>query len=146
MSELNRRETTLFLNRVPLFQNLGKSQLRSLAGSMTLRHFAAGEKLVTQGKGGIGLFVVLSGKAEAIHTRADGTDAVVNTFGPTDFFGELAMLNDEPRTASVVALEDTECLILVRWDFLGKLKRDPKMAGVISEELVKRLQKAMYVL
>jgi CRP/FNR family cyclic AMP-dependent transcriptional regulator len=140
------KRTATFLAQVPLFRNLNKGQLQSLAKSVAPRHYAAGEELVTQGKGGIGLFVVVSGKAEAVHTRLDGTRVVVNTFGPTDFFGELAMLNDEPRTASVVALEDTECLVLVRWEFLGKLRQDGEMASVILQELATRFQRAMSVL
>jgi CRP/FNR family transcriptional regulator len=144
MSE--KEKTVEFLARVPLFQNLNRRQLQGLANSLTSRHYAAGDEIVTQGKGGIGLFVIASGKAEAIHVRADGSKAVVNTFGPADFFGELAVLNDEPRTASVVATEDTECLVLTRWELLGKLELDGKMATVILIELAKRFQRALAVL
>jgi len=139
-------ETTRFLAKVPLFQNLKKVQLQSLAKSVVPREYAAGEEIVTQGEGGIGLFVVVSGQAEAIHTRGDGTKVVVNTFGSTDFFGELAVLNDEPRTASVVAKEETKCLVLTRWELLGKLKVDGEMAVVILQELVKRFQRTLGVL
>jgi CRP/FNR family transcriptional regulator len=140
------RDMAAFLTKVPLFRNLNNGQLQGLAKTMTPRHYMPGEELVRQGEGGIGLFVVVSGKVEAVHTRQDGTRVIVNTFGPTDFFGELAMLNDEPRTASVVALEDTECLVLVRWAFLGKLRQDGEMASVILQELAKRFQKAMSAL
>jgi len=71
---------------------------------------------------------------------------VVNTFGPTDFFGELALLDDGLRTASVVATEATQCLVLTRWDFLGVLKQDVDMAIVILEELAKRFRVALDVL
>jgi CRP/FNR family cyclic AMP-dependent transcriptional regulator len=140
------QETAEFLARVPLFRSLSRTQLESLAKSLVSRQYAPGEEIVTQGKGGIGLFIVVSGKAEAIHMRTDGTKAVVNTFGSADFFGELAMLNDEPRTATVVALEDTECLVLTRWEFLAKLELDGKMATVILKELAQRFQRAMAVL
>lgn len=146
MSEFKFKKTVTFLSQVPLFRNLDKRQLQSLARSMTPRRYAAGEELLRQGKGGIGLFVVVSGKAEAVHTRIDGTRVVVNTFGPTDFFGELAVLNDEPRTASVVALEDTECLVLVQWEFLGKLQINRGMATAILQEQARRFQRAMAVL
>ena len=71
---------------------------------------------------------------------------VVNTFGPADFFGELAMLNDEPRTASVYATAETVCLVLTRWEFLGKIKADPEMAVTVLGELAKRFQKALGLL
>jgi CRP/FNR family transcriptional regulator len=144
MSELTR--TVTFLTQVPLFRYLDKRQLRGMARAMTPRRYAAGEVILRQGRGGIGLFVVVSGKAEAVHALADGTQVVVNTFGPTDYFGELAMLNDEPRTASVVAVENTECLVLVRWNFLGKLRRNRGMATRILQEQVRRFQKALSVL
>ena len=75
----------------------------------------AGQAIVTQGLGGEGFFVVVSGRAEAIRQRADGAKLVVNTFGPTDFFGELALLDDGLRTATVVTTEPTKCLVLTRW-------------------------------
>ncbi len=74
---------------------------------------------MTQDRGGEGFFIVVSGGARAIRQRSDGTQAVVNTFGPTDFFGELALLDDGLRTATVVTTEATKCLVLTRWDFLG---------------------------
>jgi len=146
MNQFKSNKTATFLAQVPLFRNLDKRQLQSLARSMTPRRYTAGEELVRQGKGGIALYVVVSGKAEAVHSRADGTTVVVNTFGPTDYFGELAMLNDEPRTASVVAIEDTECLVLVRWDFLGKLQRNRGMAIAILQEQSRRFQRALSIL
>jgi CRP-like cAMP-binding protein len=71
---------------------------------------------------------------------------VVNTFGPTDFFGELALLDDEPRTASVVATEETECLVLSQWEFFGSLREDPDMAIEILQELATRFRRALNVL
>jgi CRP/FNR family cyclic AMP-dependent transcriptional regulator len=146
MPKLTLGKTVTFLSQVPLFRNLNKGQLQGLAKSMVRRRYAAGEVLVRQGNGGIALFIVVSGKAEAVHTRVNGTQVVVNTFGPTDFFGELAMLRNEPRTASVVALEDTECLVLVQWEFMGKLARNAKMATVILQEQSRRFQRALSVL
>lgn len=140
------RDVTSFLAQVPLFRSLSRRQLGSLANVVIRRQFKAGEVMVEQGQGGIGLFILVSGRAEAVHKRPDGTEAVVNTFGPTDFFGELAVLNDEPRTASVVATEQTECLVLVQWEFLPKLQKDGEMATAILQELARRFQRALAVL
>ena len=142
----NVKETVGFLNRVPLFQGLKRRQLERLAKKFVPREYAAGEAIVTQDKGGEGFFIVTSGQAEAIRERADGTKVVVNTFGPTDFFGEIALLDDGLRTASVVTTEATQCLALTRWDFLGVLKEDVDMAIVILEELAKRFRLALDVL
>ena len=140
------KKTVDFLNRVPLFRGLKQRQLERLAEKFVPREYTAGEAIVTQGKGGEGFFIIESGKAEAIRERADGTRVVVNTFGPTDFFGELALLDDGLRTASVVATEATRCLALTRWDFRAVLKEDVDMAIAILEELAKRFRLALDVL
>jgi CRP-like cAMP-binding protein len=140
------QDDTQFLAQVPLFHGLSTRQLKGIAQTTTRRTYAEGEEIVRQGDAGIGLYVILSGEAKAVHTRPDGEGVVVNTFGITDFFGELAMLSEEPRTASVVAETETECMVLTRWEFLGKLKADPEMAVVILQELAKRFQKALGVL
>ena len=140
------KETVGFLNRVPLFRGLKKRQLERLAKRFVQRKYVRGEAIVTQDKGGEGFFVVVSGQAEAIRERADGTRVVVNTFGPTDFLGELALLDEGPRTASVVTTEATECLVLTRWDFLGVLREDVDMAITILDELDRRFRMALDVL
>ncbi len=139
----NAKDTAQFLERVPLFQNLNHRQIQILARRMVEREFPAGATIVTQGQGGEGLFIVALGKAEAIRERRDGERVTVNVFGPTDFFGELALLDDGPRTASVVAVEPTRCLVLSRWDFLAEVSRDAEMAVLILQELAKRFRLAL---
>jgi CRP/FNR family cyclic AMP-dependent transcriptional regulator len=140
------KEMVTFLSRVPMFKGFKEAQLRRLGGRFVRRSYAPGTDIVTQGKGGAGLFIIVSGRAEAVLVRTDGSKAVVNTFGPTDYFGELALLDDEPRTASVVALEETECLVLSQWEFLGALRDDAEMAIVILQEMTRRFRRALQVL
>ena len=140
------RDRVRFLTKVPLFENLKEKQLRRLAMRFVSRQYEPGQDIVTQGKGGAGLFILVSGAAEAIRVRSDGSKAVVNTFGPTDFFGELALLDDQPRTASVVTTEETECLVLSQWEFLGALREDPEMSIEVLRELAWRFRQALDVL
>lgn len=140
------RDRVRFLTKVPLFENLKEKQLRRLAMRFVSRQYEPGQDIVTQGKGGAGLFILVSGAAEAIRVRSDGSKAVVNTFGPTDFFGELALLDDQPRTASVVTTEETECLVLSQWEFLGALREDPEMSIEVLQELAWRFRQALDVL
>jgi CRP/FNR family cyclic AMP-dependent transcriptional regulator len=140
------KRTVDFLNRVPLFQSLKKRQLEKLAQKFVTREYTAGKAIVTQGKGGEGFFVIESGGAEVIRERTDGEKVVVNTFGPTDFFGEIALLDDGLRTASVITTEATRCLVLTRWDFLAVLNDDAEIAITILEELAKRFRAALDVL
>ncbi len=142
MSDL--KQTTGFLQKVPLFQSLNNRQLELLAKRMVERQYNSEQPIVTQDQGGEGFFVIVSGKAQALRQRSDGVQVPVNSFGPTDFFGELALLDDGMRTASVIASEPTQCLVLTRWDFLSALREsDVEMAIVILEELAKRFRRAL---
>jgi len=132
---------TRFLSTVPMFQGLQERQLQRLGKRFTERAYAAGESIVTQGTLGIGLFVIEKGKADAIRQFPDGTSHVVNQFGPTEFFGELSLLDDAPRTASVVATEATQCLVLTQLDFNSVLHEDADSPIIMLKELAKRLRR-----
>ena len=137
------KQTAKFLDNVPLFNGLNGRQLEHIAKRFVGRDYAAGQTIVIQGSGGEGFFVVQSGHAEAVLERTDGSKSVMNTFGPTHFFGELALLDDGLRTASVIATEPTHCLVLTRWDFLAALREDAEMAIVILQELARRFRQAL---
>lgn len=137
------REIAGFIKNVPMFHGLKNRQLENLAKRMTERNYKQGDVIVEQGRGGEGFFIVTAGKAEALRRRADGDNLVVNTFGPMDFFGELALLDDGPRTATIVATEPTKCLVLVRWDFLAVLRDDAEMAVEILMEMARRFRVAL---
>jgi CRP/FNR family transcriptional regulator, cyclic AMP receptor protein len=136
----NLKETVTFLEKVSFFGGLKKRQLENLAKRMVSRSYRKGDPIVVQGQGGEGFFIVTSGKAEAIRRRADGDNLVVNEFSTGDFFGELALLDDGPRTATITATEETTCLVLVRWDFLSLLREDADMAVEILLELARRFR------
>jgi len=132
-----------FLVTIPLFHGLNNKQLKQLANRFVPRSYEAGKNIVTQGKGGEGMFVMISGRAEAVVESSDGTKTQVNEFVSRDFFGEVAMLDDGPRTASVIATEETECLVLTRSDFIALMKNDAEMAIEITVALAKRLRRVV---
>jgi len=136
-------EIIAFLERVPLFDGLKTRQLEQFAERFVERTYSAGTEIVTQGHGGEGFFILVSGAAEIIRELSDGEKVVVNKIGPTDFFGELALLDDGVRTATVKATVDSVCLVLTRWDFLGVLKKDADMAIHILTVLAKRFRRAL---
>lgn len=143
---VNVEKTIASLSGVPLFRGLKKRQLEHLAQRFVAREYAPGEAIVTQGTGGEGIFIIVSGQAEAVREQLDGCKVVLNTFVPTDFFGELALLDDGLRTASVIATAATQCLVLTRWDFLAALKDDAEMGITVLQELAKRFRRALEVL
>jgi CRP-like cAMP-binding protein len=142
----NAKELLGFLSSVPLFRGSSKRQLERLAQKFVTRDYASDKAIITQGKGGEGLFIIESGGAKVVRERADGSEVVVNTLGPTDFFGEMALLDDGLRTASVITTKDTRCLVLTRWDFLAVLRKDVDMAITVLRELAGRFRLALDVL
>jgi CRP/FNR family cyclic AMP-dependent transcriptional regulator len=139
----NQKEIAEFLAKVQLFRGLKSKQRQNLAKRFVERNYPAGTAIVTQDRGGEGFFIIVSGHADVIRLRSDGEKVQVNAFGPADFFGELALLDDGPRTASVIATEPTECLALTRWDFFAALRDDVDMAIVILQEMAKRFRIAL---
>jgi CRP-like cAMP-binding protein len=142
MASADQKKT--FLTKVPLFQGLKDRQLLRLADRMVERNYAAGDLIVKQGQGGEGFYVLISGKAEATRERSDGEKLHVNSFGSADYFGELALLDEDGvRTASITAVEPTTCLVLTRWDFLATLRQDADMAVEILQEIARRFRIAL---
>ena len=136
--------TTLdILNRIPLFKGLNRKQLQKIAQRFVEREFDKGEAIITQGQGGEGFFVIVSGAAEAVLERVDGQRVVLNPLGSSDFFGEIALLSDSLRSASVITTEPTNCVALTRWDFLSILKEDADMAVAVLQELATRFSRFM---
>ena len=137
---MEKKELTNFLMRVPLFQGLEKKHLKQLASRFVERSYVTGQPIVVQAHGGEGLFTIISGRADVVRELPNGQSIKLTSFGSTDFFGEIALLHSGPRTASVIATEPTECLVLTSSDFLAAMKADSDMGIVISQELARRMR------
>jgi len=136
-------DTVKFLANAPLFQGLNNRQLKQIASRFVPRTYQAGEAIVKQGQSGFGMFTIIRGRVEAVLELVDGSQTVVNEFGPTDFFGEISVLDSGPRTASIIAREETECLFLGHVEFISILQQDAEMTTEIAIALAKRLRQAV---
>lgn len=131
------------LARVGLFSGLDKRELRHIANNCQERKFSAGSVLMQQGDTGAGLFVLISGKVKITQTAApDGAVEDLGTAGPGDVLGEMSLLDDLPRSATVTAVEDTSALLLPIWDFRTSLRNNPEIAVKLLAALSHRLRKA----
>ncbi len=135
--------TVALLQKVPIFNGMTDRQLKLLSRSFKTREYADGEAIVQQGEGGLGIFIIISGRAEAIRQLPNGDEVSVNSFGPNDFFGELALLSEGTRTASVIARSELDCMVLARWDFIPLLREDADMAVAIAQELATRFRNTL---
>jgi CRP-like cAMP-binding protein len=128
------------LRSVPLFAGLESADLQRLTRILVPRHYEAGEVILKEGDEAVGFFVVASGKVRVIKDLGGDKEQALATLTPGEFFGETALLDGYPRTASVQAVEKTECLALTRWDFISELKGSPTMAVEIVRVLARRLR------
>lgn len=130
------------LKNVPMFAELGKRDLERLARLMVPRSVKAGDTIIKERDQAAGFFVISDGKVEAIQGADTDNAQVLATFGPGDFFGEMALFEGFPRSATVRAVEDTETLAMTRWDFMAELKNHPEIAVGMLPVLVRRLREA----
>jgi CRP/FNR family transcriptional regulator, cyclic AMP receptor protein len=130
-----------FLQTVSLFQDLDKKHRNVIAKTVFSRKFNAGEAIVREGEPGVGAFMIRSGKVEVTKESGDETEHL-NTLGPGEVFGEIALLTDLPRTATVRALEPTEVLGLTAWNFRAELQKSPELAYQLLRVTARRLADA----
>ncbi len=128
------------LRNVSLFADLSVSHLKTLAKSCKERSFAAGETIVRQGNPGIGLFVLTRGRVHVRKTNEDGSEFTVAEHGPGEVVGEMSVIDGAPRSASVVAVDDTEALVLPSWAFNSFLEAHPQVALHILPIVVRRFR------
>jgi CRP/FNR family transcriptional regulator, cyclic AMP receptor protein len=128
------------LASTPLLGGLDRRTIRELAGRAHKRSYAPGEAIVSEDAPGSALYVILSGHAEVERGHGDPTERL-GVLGPGDFFGELALIEEHPRTATVRATEPTECALFMAWDFNALLKEHPEIAIPIMHALIGRLHR-----
>ncbi|MFI5273833.1 MAG: Crp/Fnr family transcriptional regulator [Ktedonobacterales bacterium] len=129
------------LSRVPLFVDLGKRDIQTLAAVSVERHANIGEFLVQQGQAGAGLFVIASGSVVLTQQAESGDARLLATLGPGDVFGEMALLDDLPRSASALASEPTDVLLIPVYDFRTVLHDDADIAIRLLAVLSRRLRR-----
>jgi CRP-like cAMP-binding protein len=128
---------TDLLKRVPLFSDLDERELRQIAASMKERTFASGDAVTEEGKGGVGFFVIAEGTAKV----TVGGDEV-RTLGPGDYFGEIGLIADTDRTATITADGPLRCYGMTSWDFRPLVESNASIAWKMLQVLAQRLGKA----
>ena len=130
------------LRNVPLFAVLDEAHLQSLAGVMTRRSFPKNRIVLQAGDPTDSLYIILSGRIRVQMADDEGKEVILAVLGPGDFFGEMGLMDDEPRAASVLSTEQCEFVVITKSDFDALLKNNFGIAMVIMRGLVKRLREA----
>ena len=124
------------LATVPLLADLDNRLRRRLAEVGKRRTYAPEDTIVKEGSTGTALYIILSGGA-----RVERDGAVIGELSAGDFFGELALIEERPRSATVVATAETDCLLFPAWEFTALLKEHPEIAVPIMRALIGRLHR-----
>ena len=128
------------LEKVTIFSGLDRRHLKQLSKLMVPRAFKSGDVIIKENDQAAGFFVITSGKVEVVRGADGDKPEVLNALGAGDFFGEMALFEGFPRSATVRCLEDTECLALTRWDFRAELNSHAEIAVAVLETVVHRLR------
>jgi len=123
------------LQKTPLWSGLTEKELKVIARSFKELKYESGQVIVRKGEPGVGFYLIVDGTVEV---RSDGR--ILSKLGPGQFFGEMALLDGQPRSADVVALEPSRCLAMTSWSFSGIISEHPKMALKMLQEFTRRLR------
>ena len=125
------------LKRVPIFAGVRDKELGRLVKAMRDSRFNEGEVITTEGRSGVGFFLIEDGNA-TVSLRGE----IVRTLGPGDHFGEIALIDGGPRSATVTAATDLVCYGLTFWEFRPLVEKNGAIAWKLLQALAKRLRSA----
>jgi CRP/FNR family transcriptional regulator, cyclic AMP receptor protein len=128
-------DTSSVLAAVPFFTGLNQKQLRMIADSGKEMSYKPGDTIVEEGTMGVGFYLILDGKVEV-----KKKDKVLANLSRGQFFGEMSLIEEQPRTADVLAVQPTKCLTISTWVFSALMKQHPELALPMLKELAKRLR------
>jgi CRP-like cAMP-binding protein len=123
------------LSTVPMFQTMKVRQIRGLVSASKERDFPAGHFIVNRGDMGLGFYLILDGEVQV--RRGSRTLA---TLGAGQFFGEMSLIDKQPRSADVVSTKPTKCLVLSQWEFWGYVADTPEVLRGVLQEMARRLR------
>lgn len=136
---MNERE---LLKTVPIFSELQESDFDTLAKLATRRRYPKDTVVFFENDQGDALFMILEGRIRVTILGDDGREVILTMLSPGDFFGEMALLDHEPRSATAIAADETELIVLHRADFQGLVAENPSISTALIRVLTGRLRRA----
>src|SRR5260370_31843489 len=129
------------ISKSDFFSGLDEKILRKLADACIMRQFTKNETIVRQGEMGLGLYMIARGRVK-VDREQGGARTQVAELGPEQFFGDMALLDNKPRSATVTGIEDAECLLLTRDSFVRLMNKYPEIPIRMAKVLAERLREA----
>jgi CRP-like cAMP-binding protein len=135
-----KKEAVESLRAIPLFSRVTENDLEDIAAHLIERRFPKHTTVVEEGLAGDYMYVIRQGRVKVTKASEDGREKIMQFMDTGDFFGEMALLSNDPRSASVKTLEPTVLLALSRRDFIEQLRQSPDLALAVIGELTDRLR------
>ncbi len=135
-------ENKAFLRRVPLFSGLTEGQLEMLAAGSARRSYPKGRTIVSEGEPSQSMYILLAGRAKVQRSDSEGKEVILAVLGAGEFIGEMSLIDDAPRSASVITIEPCEFMAVSKDAFKAMLAQNPEVAMNVMRGLVRRLREA----
>ena len=137
LTDSEKKAVIPMLQEVPLFSSLEKKGLNTIANSAAKKTYDEGDKIAREGDKALSFYLILDGAVEVRRKNK-----ILAELGRGQFFGEMALFDNQPRSADVIATEPTTCILLTSWALSGVIAGNPKIALQIISELVRRLRES----
>jgi CRP/FNR family cyclic AMP-dependent transcriptional regulator len=131
-----------FLRRVPMFYGLNEVQIDMLSVGSIRRSYPRGRTIVAEGDPSQSMYILLSGRAKVQRSDSEGKEVILAVIGAGEFFGEMSLIDDEPRSASVITLESCDFLSIRKESFITVLRQSNDICLGVMRSLVQRLRAA----
>lgn len=131
-----------FLQYVPIFSDLDDTIISKIEKIGLRKSYQKNDVILMEDEVGTALFVIVTGKVKVARSSNDGREVILTILSDSDFFGEMAILDGQTRSATVTAIEDSELFLIQRNDFLNLLREHPEIAISLLQELTKRIRTA----
>lgn len=130
------------VQNIPLFSGLSSAELEEITAITAKRSFPKNNVIINEGDETDSLYLILSGKVKVVLSDEDGKEVTISILEPNDYFGELALIDDEPRSARVVTMEQCQFSVINQSDFTRVLDNNPGLVRNLLKGLTKRLREA----
>jgi CRP/FNR family cyclic AMP-dependent transcriptional regulator len=135
-------ENKAFLRRVPLFSGLTEPQLEALAVGSARRSYPKGRTIVTEGESTQTMYILLAGRAKVQRSDSEGKEVILAVIASGEFFGEMSLIDEAPRSASVITIDPCEFMAITADAFRALLMQSPDLSMGVMRGLVRRLREA----
>ena len=134
--------TADFLSTVPLLGRIPFVELQRIADVTRVKHYPKGSVILFEQDPGDALYIVRSGRVKVVLIGDEGKEVILGVLGVGEHFGELSLIDDQPRSAHVISMEDSDLVVLYRDDFRRRVEANPAVAWSMLLELSRRLRQA----